>query len=379
MRRLLLLLGVVVCLAGAGTAGAATTTVSITKAGFRPLVTTVSVGDTVTWKNNDTVSHQVVADSGAFSGPVLKAGESWSFTFTKADGYPYRDKLNEKLRGSVNVNATGQVTIAQTGFQPQTATVAAGDSLTWTNRDTSGASHQVVADDGSFTSPTLKPGATYSHTFDTAGTVNYHDGLRPAFTGKVTVTAGAPVLVVMQASRGSVIAGNALTLSGSVAGAQAGQSVQIVAQPTGLPQQTMDVATDANGSFSVRVTPQIGTTYQAVVKSVQSGSVRAQSPAVSIGVSPRVTLRRVAKGRLSTTVLDVNTVSGRLVYLSRWIPKQQRWVTIASARLHASATSDTVYVAGFRTRLKHVKLRAIVPQSQAGPGYLTGTSNFVVS
>src|SRR5882762_10611442 len=107
MRRLLVLLGVVVSLAGASSAGAATTTVQITKSGFTPRILTINVGDTVTWTNKDTVTHQVIADSGAFTSPVLKAGDSWSFTFQKADGYPYRDKLHEALRGAVNVNGSG--------------------------------------------------------------------------------------------------------------------------------------------------------------------------------------------------------------------------------------------------------------------------------
>src|SRR5947209_20327988 len=98
MRRLILLLGVVALLAGASGAGAANTTVTITKTGFPAATVAVAVGDTVTWTNRDTVNHQVTADSGTFTSPVLKPGESWSYTFTKADTYPYRDKLNEKLR-----------------------------------------------------------------------------------------------------------------------------------------------------------------------------------------------------------------------------------------------------------------------------------------
>jgi plastocyanin len=378
MRRLLVLLGVVVSLAGASSAGAATTTVQITKSGFTPRIATISVGDTVTWTNKDTVTHQVIADSGAFSGPVLKAGESWSFTFTKADGYPYRDKLHETLRGSVNVNGSGDVSIAQTGFQPQTINIGAGQTVKWTNNDSTGASHQVVADDGSFTSPTLKQGATYSHTFEDAGTFKYHDGLRPAFTGTVTVAAGAPASVVLQASRGTTIAGSAVTLSGSVAGAQSGQTVAINAQPVGQAVQTIAVTADANGSFSVRVTPMIGTTYQAVVKSAQSSTVRAQSSPVAVQVSPRVTLRRVGKIRFSTVVVDANPIDGSRVYLQRWVPKQQRYVSFASARLRPSATSDTAFTAGFATKLRHVKLRAFLPQAQAGPGYLAGISNFIV-
>jgi plastocyanin len=378
MRRLLLLLGVVVSLAGASSAGAATTTVQITKSGFTPRIVTISAGDTVTWANKDTVTHQVIADSGAFTSPVLKAGESFSFTFAKADGYPYRDKLHESLRGSVNVTAPGDVSIAQTGFRPQTINIAAGQTVKWTNNDSSGASHQVVADDGSFTSPTLKQGATYSRTFEDAGTFKYHDGLRPAFTGTVAVAAGAQSSVVLQASRGSTIAGSAVTLSGSVAGAQSGQTVSINAQPVGQSQQTIAVTADANGAFSARVSPLIGTTYQAVVKSAQSGTVRAQSSPVTVQVSPRVTLRRVGTIRFSTVVVDANAVDGNRVFLQRWVPKRQLYVSFASARLRPSVTSDTVFTAVFSTKLRHVKLRAFLPPAQAGPGYLAGVSNFIV-
>lgn len=377
MRRLLVLLGVVVGLAGASSAGAATTTVQITKSGFTPRILTITVGDTVTWTNKDTVNHQVVADSGAFTSPVLKAGQSYSYTFTKADGYPYRDKLNEARRGSVNVNGSGDVSIAQTGFQPQTINIAAGQTVKWTNNDSSGASHQVVADDGSFTSPTLKQGATYSRMFEDAGTFKYHDGLRPAFTGTVAVAAGAQASVVLQASRSTAVAGSAVTLSGSVAGVQPGQTVSINAQPVGQSQRSIAVTADANGSFSARVSPMIGTTYQAVVKSA-SGTVRAQSSTVTVQVSPRVTLRRVGKIRFSTVVVDANVIDGNRVYLQRWVAKRQRYVSFASARLRPSATSDTAFTAVFSTKLRRVRLRAYLPQLQAGPGYLAGISNVIV-
>jgi plastocyanin len=377
MRRLLLLLGVVALLAGSSTAGAATTTVTITKTGFQPAAVSVAVGDTVTWANRDTVNHQVTADAGTFTSPVLKPGESWSYTFTKADFYPYRDKLNEKLRGSVIANAKNGVTITQAGFDPKALTVASGDTVTWTNHDTNGGSHQVVADDGSFSSPILKPGASYTHMFDTAGSYGYHDGVHPSFAAKINVLAGPPVVVLMQASRATLIEGGSVTLSGTVSPVNAGESVSIVAQPVGQSTRTITVTTDASGAFSVRVRPQIGTTYQAVVKSVQ-GAVRAQSSSISIGVHPRVTLRRVGKGRFSTVVLDANPVSGRLVYLTRWIPRRQAYVVFAHARLRATA-SDSVFTAAFRTKLRHQKLRAYLPPAQAGPGYLAGYSNFVVS
>jgi plastocyanin len=380
MRRLLmpLLLGAVIGLAGASNAGAATTTVSITKAGFKPQIVGINVGDTVTWTNQDTVNHQLIADAGAFTSPVLKPGQSFSFTFTKEDGYPYRDKLNESLRGSVNANGPGDVSATQVGFQPKTVSVAAGATVTWTNRDTTGGMHQIVADDGSFSSPILKLGATYSHTFEDGGTFSYRDTLHPTFTGTVAVSAAPPVAVVLQASSSTVLEGGTVTLSGTVAGGTSGQSVTIVAQPVGMAQQTIAVSTDANGAFSVRVVPLIGTTYQALVKSTQSNTVRAQSSTVTIQVSPRVTLHRVAVGRFAVVVVDANPVAGNLVYLTRWLPTQHRWITLTSAPLRAGSTGTT-FSAAFHVRLRHLRLRVYVPQAHAGAGYVAGYSNALIS
>ena len=52
-------------------AGADTKTVQIVKSGFTPSTTTITVGDSVTWKNADTVNHQVVANDGSFASPVF--------------------------------------------------------------------------------------------------------------------------------------------------------------------------------------------------------------------------------------------------------------------------------------------------------------------
>src|SRR5438034_7202336 len=48
------------------------------------------------------------------------------------------------------------VSITGSGFTPQTITLTRGDTVRWTNNDTG--RHRIVADDGTFTSPTLSPG-----------------------------------------------------------------------------------------------------------------------------------------------------------------------------------------------------------------------------
>jgi plastocyanin len=79
-----------------------------------------------------------------------------------------------------------QVTIDGFAFAPATLTVTAGATVTWTNRDEE--PHTVAASDGSFHSPGMGTGATYTHTFTDAGTVDYVCSIHPMMHGTVVVT-----------------------------------------------------------------------------------------------------------------------------------------------------------------------------------------------
>nr|WP_085254011.1 cupredoxin family copper-binding protein [Mycobacterium saskatchewanense] len=71
-------------------------------------------------------------------------------------------------------------------FAPATLTIHAGGTVTWTNRDEE--PHTVVAADGSFHSPGMGTGATYSHTFPSAGSFDYVCSIHPMMHGTVVVT-----------------------------------------------------------------------------------------------------------------------------------------------------------------------------------------------
>lgn len=79
-----------------------------------------------------------------------------------------------------------QVSIDGFAFAPVTLTVAAGTTVTWTNRDEE--PHTVAASDGSFHSPGMGTGATFTHTFATAGTFEYVCSIHPMMHGTVVVT-----------------------------------------------------------------------------------------------------------------------------------------------------------------------------------------------
>jgi plastocyanin len=77
------------------------------------------------------------------------------------------------------------VSIINFAYDPNPVTVAVGDTITWTNNDT--VPHTVTANDGSFSSGTMDPGATFSFTFDTAGTFDYHCEFHANMSGQVVV------------------------------------------------------------------------------------------------------------------------------------------------------------------------------------------------
>ena len=90
--------------------------------------------------------------------------------------------------GTASVPVAGeQVSIDNFAFAPATLTVKAGGTVTWTNRDEE--PHTVAANDGSFHSPGMGTGATFSHTFPTAGTFDYVCSIHPMMHGTVVVTA----------------------------------------------------------------------------------------------------------------------------------------------------------------------------------------------
>jgi plastocyanin len=77
------------------------------------------------------------------------------------------------------------VAISGNAFSPASLTVKVGDTITWTNNDS--VSHTVTADDRSFDSGSLAQGASFSFTYQKAGTYTYHCSIHPSMTATVVV------------------------------------------------------------------------------------------------------------------------------------------------------------------------------------------------
>lgn len=72
-------------------------------------------------------------------------------------------------------------------FEPRIGRVFAGSIVRFTNTDS--VPRSVQADNGSFASGPIAPGATWDYTASTPGTFNYTDGTRPYALGTLEVVA----------------------------------------------------------------------------------------------------------------------------------------------------------------------------------------------
>jgi plastocyanin len=78
-----------------------------------------------------------------------------------------------------------EVVVDNFSFSPTTASVAAGTTVTWTNRDD--VPHNIVSTTRRFKSPVLDTDERFSHAFDTPGTYEYFCSIHPRMTGRVEV------------------------------------------------------------------------------------------------------------------------------------------------------------------------------------------------
>ena len=159
MRRLLLAAAAALALVfvgSASTAPTATVTVKITSTRFSPANVTITAGDAVTWRNDDTRTHQVVANGGQFASPILGPGKTYTHTFGGAGKIGYHDALHPALKGTVTVKgAPAVVTLAasapivkfgtQVTLSGTVSTKKAGETVTLVQLPVGQTTKQVLA------------------------------------------------------------------------------------------------------------------------------------------------------------------------------------------------------------------------------------------
>jgi plastocyanin len=257
--------------------------------------------------------------------------------------------------------ATRTVNIYGSIFRPASVTIKTGDVIRWVNRDN--ANHQVVADDGTFASPILRQGRSYSHTFRAIGTFRYRDVLGAPKRGTVVVTGTAPVnSLTLGVAAPILVFGSTTTLTGTVSNAQPGEPVAISAQPYGQAtiQQITTVTSGTGGGFAYTIQPDRLTNYIASWKN-------AKSVTVTVQVRPKLTFLPL-EGRMYAKVLSPISHAGGFIYLQRLTPLG--WITVS--RLTLGPLGGRIFSLPRRcgTAVYHVYMSA----DQSGPGWLDGWS-----
>ncbi|HZA64600.1 MAG TPA: plastocyanin/azurin family copper-binding protein [Nitrososphaeraceae archaeon] len=87
---------------------------SLSDTAYQPNPIQVSVGNTVTWTNDDSQPHTVTSggngqpdnkfNSSPNFNPLMAPGQTFSFTFTQAGDYPYFCMLHPNMVGTVSVS-----------------------------------------------------------------------------------------------------------------------------------------------------------------------------------------------------------------------------------------------------------------------------------
>ncbi|HEY8691925.1 MAG TPA: hypothetical protein VIR57_04210, partial [Chloroflexota bacterium] len=204
-------------------------TVTISDKGMSPASVTVALGGSVTWTNQ---SSSMVHTATTTGGPVpfdtggLGPGQSGSLSFVQPGTYTYNSAIDcvnnsnppgfgcgpyavivsstpgapAPIAGSTSaaplpVVSNTNVTIDDAnGFTPNTLTIRAGQTVTWT--DTGNNVHTASSNQGytpSFDSGGMSKGQKFSQQFTTSGTYGYHSQTEPVYTtdpntGNVSVT-----------------------------------------------------------------------------------------------------------------------------------------------------------------------------------------------
>jgi plastocyanin len=219
---LLALTGLVLLAAPASSAGqAGAEEAKIIDFGFTPGELTVKAGTAVRWTNTGQRPHTATDRGGTFDTKPIDPGASAEVTLSAPGTYFYFCRINPaKMNGVLTVEEGDDparavrvqaVDPGQTGdklrFDPPELSVPAGTTLLVAN--VGGKPHTLTADDGSFDTGIVDPGAeggrfagkNASITLEEAGTFKFHCEVHPAaMKGVVTVTGEAAAGGPAQAS-----------------------------------------------------------------------------------------------------------------------------------------------------------------------------------
>jgi plastocyanin len=217
---------------------------------------------------------------------------------------------------------THEVAIPGNYYSPSQLVVLVGDTVTWTNHD---AATHTVTSSGAFDSGFLAHDQSFSRTFDTEGSYRFVCTIHTYMQGEVDVygIAFGPGGAIAPGQSPSLAPGQSVILKGQVpAGTEEVTIERRLADGSHAPVTT--VLADAEGAFSVAVSPTLPTYYRAVAAGRASSDVL-----VSVGAVVRL---RVSGWSGRAVLLEASTSpeqEGAVVVLERYVREQFAWKPVS--------------------------------------------------
>ena len=232
---------------------------------------------------------------------------------------------------------TAEFTMPGKFYAPGQLDVLLGTTVAWRNTDRS--THTVTEDDDVFDSGYLRPGQTFSRTFDKSGTYHFHCTIHRYMRGSVSVFE-----LVLRAPREPVLAGRRT----SVAGIAPADVDEVVLERVGPgPVEIVGrVRPVPDGSFAFPLRAPEPRTYRA-----RAGA--ASSPVVTVRVEPRVHASRTDGAIVARAV---PSRAGSPVIVQAYDREHFTWVTVARGRLDARSQTSIPYRPAGREHLRAVVL-----------------------
>ena len=169
--------------------------------------------------------------------------------------------------------------------------------------------------------------------------------------------------------------GGQTTLSGSAAGARAGDLVELEAKRCDRPlfETYGEPHVGAGGSWSFTAVAPATTTFRARWRG-------ATSDTVTVRVRPGITVRQITSRRFLVGVVAVQHFRGRRASFQRF-DRRRGWLQVKSFVLdEGGATNGITVWAAARVRVavpRGTLVRVVLPRSQTGRCYLAGYSNMI--
>lgn len=277
---------------------------------------------------------------------------------------------------------TVNVAITKNGYVPNSVTINKGDSVQFTNQDTS--AHQVVFKTTTGVTCTanplvIQPSASASCTFANPGNYSYSDPNVKGNTYRGTVTVNAPPESITLAAKPLLVTyGGKPTVSGTLSTLQAGQGIDVYGQPCGsnAAAKLATVPTATGGVFSYVASPLQTTVYTAKIRATTSN-------AVTVKVAPALRLTRPALHKFVLRVSAAQSFAGKYASFQRYNGTLRRWVAVKTLTLKASTAGVAPTVLStvtFRSTIKsRLRVRVVMGAAQVGGCYAPGVSNTIYS